>query len=426
MSVIEEFLEHYNREFDHFTQTGYIVQKKIENALTKRGIHAIVTSRAKGIDRLRGKLKKRNAKKSYSDVKEIYRDIIDLAGVRIALYFPADKDAVDSLLRELFTEVRKPKTFPEKKTPKPGKRFMGYFATHYLVKVPASSSDSSELRYINTNVEIQVASVLMHAWAEVEHDLEYKPESGNLSEDESAILDEINGLVLSGELALERLQRAIQRRTAKQNIGFNDQFELASFLSQRAARDDWQTKDVGKVDVLLSALQYLGQSTPSGVSKYVEQVALDERDRPIADVLVDKILTSNQRGVSKLPEILAKMISQSSMEMNGSRSEEQLQIGNFLTEWRQVERLVGRLASLPAGRTTASMIYAIEKAALSQELRSDINQMRKIRNEVVHGNEPPPSYVLKDAADFMHRRIIPELRRIQRKSEGHRQSKLTA
>ena len=47
----------------------------------------------------------------------------------------------------------------------------------------------------------------MHAWSEVEHDLVYKPLAGDLSEEELAILDEINGLVLTGEIALERLQK---------------------------------------------------------------------------------------------------------------------------------------------------------------------------------------------------------------------------
>jgi ppGpp synthetase/RelA/SpoT-type nucleotidyltranferase len=54
----------------------------------------------------------------------------------------------------------------------------------------------------------------MHAWSEVEHDLVYKPLQGSLSEDEYAILDELNGLVLAGEIALERLQRAGESRVS--------------------------------------------------------------------------------------------------------------------------------------------------------------------------------------------------------------------
>lgn len=52
----------------------------------------------------------------------------------------------------------------------------------------------------------------MHAWSEVEHDLIYKPLQGTLSKEELAILDELNGLVLAGEIALERLQAAGNER----------------------------------------------------------------------------------------------------------------------------------------------------------------------------------------------------------------------
>ena len=143
MAVIDEFLEHYNREFDHYAQAAYLVQQKLEAALAKQGIRAIVKSRAKGLKRLSEKLQKRNAKKPYRDLKAIYLDIIDLAGVRIALYFPTDNDKVDALVRELFTLTRKPKSFPEKKTPKKGKRFLGYFATHYLGRLCTSSATAA-------------------------------------------------------------------------------------------------------------------------------------------------------------------------------------------------------------------------------------------------------------------------------------------
>jgi ppGpp synthetase/RelA/SpoT-type nucleotidyltranferase len=66
----------------------------------------------------------------------------------------------------------------------------------------------AQKRYAEARAEIQVASVLMHAWSEVNHDLAYKPLQGELSEDEYSILDELNGLVIAGEIALERLQRA--------------------------------------------------------------------------------------------------------------------------------------------------------------------------------------------------------------------------
>ena len=45
-----------------------------------------------------------------------------------------------------------------------------------------SSLDETQKQYATAKIEVQVGSVLMHAWAEVEHDLIYKPESGELSQ----------------------------------------------------------------------------------------------------------------------------------------------------------------------------------------------------------------------------------------------------
>jgi ppGpp synthetase/RelA/SpoT-type nucleotidyltranferase len=44
---------------------------------------------------------------------------------------------------------------------------------HY--QILKKSEHPAEERYSKACIEIQVASVLMHAWAEVEHDLLYKP-----------------------------------------------------------------------------------------------------------------------------------------------------------------------------------------------------------------------------------------------------------
>ena len=57
-----------------------------------------------------------------------------------------------------------------------------------------------------------------------------KPLQGTLSDEELAILDELNGLVLSGEIALERLQAAGNERIQSKNTSFNNQYDLAAYL----------------------------------------------------------------------------------------------------------------------------------------------------------------------------------------------------
>lgn len=53
------------------------------------------------------------------------------------------------------------------------KRFSGYWARHYRVQLKDNLLQDTQKRYVNSKTEIQVASVLMHAWSEVEHDLVY-------------------------------------------------------------------------------------------------------------------------------------------------------------------------------------------------------------------------------------------------------------
>jgi ppGpp synthetase/RelA/SpoT-type nucleotidyltranferase len=170
----------------------------------------MVTARGKSISRLEAKCRQREGRRGgYSSIEEIVDDIVDLAGVRVALYFPAERDQVDGLITRLFKQVSPRKDFPASSEPiRHGKRFSGYSASHYRVQLKEEELSDSEKRYATARIEVQVASVLMHAWAEVEHDLVYKPLAGDLSEEEYAILDQLNGLVIAGEIGLETLQKA--------------------------------------------------------------------------------------------------------------------------------------------------------------------------------------------------------------------------
>lgn len=228
--VITAFMERYNKEFDFYSNLSKKIEDELRSKLHSFGVRAIVSSRAKSPNRLRDKIIDRNVAKSYSSVESIYSDIVDLAGVRVALYFPGDILKVEEIILTEFDVEGVPKSFPDGKG-KPRRNesyekvFSGYAAKHFRVKMKGSG------RYANNYpVEIQVASVLMHAWSEVEHDLVYKPLQGNLSQEELMILDEINGLVLSGNLALQRLQAAGLKRTESDNYEFKNHYDLALFF----------------------------------------------------------------------------------------------------------------------------------------------------------------------------------------------------
>ena len=100
----------------------------------------------------------------------------------------------------------------------------------------------------------------MHAWSEVEHDLIYKPLQGALSDEELSILDELNGLVLTGEIALERLQSAGNERIKNKETTFTSQYDLASYLynylSSHFKEEDVELR-MGNIELLFKLLSRL-------------------------------------------------------------------------------------------------------------------------------------------------------------------------
>jgi ppGpp synthetase/RelA/SpoT-type nucleotidyltranferase len=245
LSVIDAFIKLYKHEMDFYEETAHQTAETLEDALTEAGIRAIVTFRAKKPRKLKAKLLKRNQRRQYQSFRDIYDDIVDLAGVRVALYLPADRDAVGQIVQQIFAPVRAPKNFPEDRGPGDG---MGYVATHYLVQLRPETLHKDELRYADTNIEIQVASVLMHAWAEVTHDLIYKPEQGALTPAEHKMIDDLNVIVQQGESVLEQLQESVETR----NNGAELRFELSAALTKLANRLGLQSKSRAKKRITAS------------------------------------------------------------------------------------------------------------------------------------------------------------------------------
>ena len=188
-----------------------------------------------------------------------------------------DRDKVGDIIKENFTLLEEPKIFPKKKeTPNYNKRFSGYWARHYRVQLKDNLLQDTQKRYVNSKTEIQVASVLMHAWSEVEHDLVYKPLNGTLSEEELAILDELNGLVLAGEIALERLQIAGTARIVKEKL-FNNQYDLASYLYDKY-EDKLKNKrqQLGNVELLFRLMKRCDVNTSSDLAPYLTPLTFNE------------------------------------------------------------------------------------------------------------------------------------------------------
>lgn len=301
--AIAEFVDRYEREIDHHEYLARTCKEHLEDILRQHGVKAIVTYRAKSPDRLYEKLINRldqrieSRSPLYENVDDVREDIADLAGVRAALYFPGDRDRIDEFIGRSMN-IAERRHFPMKDSNanhvRPGSPvFAGYIASHYRVLwhgAPRKARASDERMRPPGYVEIQVASVLMHAWAEVEHDLVYKPASGALSSEEYALLDQVNGLVLSGETALRLLQDEIAKRLADDNTRhFGDESELFTYL-QRKTFGAVGLLHSDKIGVLAIALRIVASNKPARIDELAKSIASPWPVHPVGQLLTQTML----------------------------------------------------------------------------------------------------------------------------------------
>lgn len=137
-----------------------------------------VTARPKSIDRFVSKAMtlKEDGKKKYS---EPFQQIQDQLGARIVTFYLQDVARVSEIIERYYRPVESKQIVPEKLWE------FGYFGKHYVLLVPTDVVDSSlDKALVPTFFELQIKTLFQHAWSEAEHDVGYKPELGELTEDE--------------------------------------------------------------------------------------------------------------------------------------------------------------------------------------------------------------------------------------------------
>lgn len=165
--VLEQMLRWYEPLHPEFKRYAKYLRDRISEFLDKHNfeLHA-VTARAKDLNSLRHKLFTKPYKKPRVE-------ITDLIGVRVIVYYEADVDLVATRLRE-YLRVNKKESVDKREDLDPNE--FGYRSFHLIAKLeknePNISSFGKEIR--GRWFEVQVRSVLEHAWAEIQHEVVYK------------------------------------------------------------------------------------------------------------------------------------------------------------------------------------------------------------------------------------------------------------
>jgi putative GTP pyrophosphokinase len=166
---VETILVEYDSRRRLFKALGHKVNMLIDDLLRDNDLRVhSVTHRVKDRRSLERKLRGSMSKYLALD------DVTDILGVRIITYFPDEVDKVADVIKQEFS-VDGSKSHDRRATIEPTS--FGYISLHYIVALSSARAALTEYRQFQKyTFEIQVRSILQHAWAEIEHDLGYKTE----------------------------------------------------------------------------------------------------------------------------------------------------------------------------------------------------------------------------------------------------------
>ncbi|KAI1202962.1 hypothetical protein F5X97DRAFT_343983 [Nemania serpens] len=328
--LLADFERNYESRLAHAEKNMGKILELLPNALKMAGIkyHEPIAHRAKELESAKGALKRRLESRMerldlktrleknlpmehawerywkernsldriedvgpFQDYEAMFDCLHDLAGLRILLYFPGEVEKVVQLLRdhpdinvrrviergtrispdtlELKQYVNNLEKMPEPEAFKDDKIFSGYRATHIIVSPNEKSGPV---------VEIQVATVVMNAWAQVEHDMIYKPSGPSRSKEVMQILDTFNGVVMIGENALRQLENTINRQKKEQENEAKtfawDIYDLGRWIKSYCAKNNHPllesgTQSLSYLDHLFDVLRIREEHTLSAVNDLI-------------------------------------------------------------------------------------------------------------------------------------------------------------
>lgn len=166
-SHMKNLLAQYRQLLPVYEKMAEVIPERLKDFFAEAGIIvATVEHRVKTENSLTGKLELKGDK--YRDIF----DVTDLVGIRVITFYIDDVDKVASVLERLF-EIDWENSIDKRKAHDTDS--FGYLSLHYICRIPETSYSDREHPELNKiRFEVQMRTVLQHAWANMNHDTGYK------------------------------------------------------------------------------------------------------------------------------------------------------------------------------------------------------------------------------------------------------------
>lgn len=156
----------YESKRELYAELATLVATTLTSLLRSKNVGILsITSRAKDVASLTEKIRRK-------DYKTPEDEISDLAGIRVIAYLETEIISIIETIKDTF-EVIDCESLD--KSRELGTDRIGYRSFHFVCRLGAERDLLPEYKpYKGLKFEIQVRTVLQHAWAEIEHDRNYK------------------------------------------------------------------------------------------------------------------------------------------------------------------------------------------------------------------------------------------------------------
>lgn len=166
---MNHLIAQYEKCYPFYEELTARLQALLAVLLKKQNLHIhSIAGRTKSKHSLEQKIIGANYK--YRDLSEV----TDLTGIRIITYYEDEVDQVAAFIRAHFS-IDEENSVDKRKNLAPDR--FGYLSLHLIVNLPPQNGalpKETGIEGQGCKFEIQIRSVLQHAWAEIEHDLAYK------------------------------------------------------------------------------------------------------------------------------------------------------------------------------------------------------------------------------------------------------------
>ena len=168
--MVRNAVRDYAARHDELTRAGLEAVMLVQGLLDEAGINYLsVTGRTKTVPSFAEKATRTKAGTPlYTDP---LNQITDQLGVRVITYVRDDVDAVADVLAEQVI-VHDDRDWGQQ-TAREGR--FGYASRHLMIGLDPAREGHPDFQYLRGHAaQVQVRTVLQHAWAEFEHDIRYK------------------------------------------------------------------------------------------------------------------------------------------------------------------------------------------------------------------------------------------------------------